>query len=905
MPVPDINSIQNVAPVNMFGGPLGAPTGYPSGISPITTAGVNSLDATGDFEAVPITGSGNVPLVIPTMSQSVTPIENIDYVNCSSRYAIARTGLTGSVTAIANVNGNPKKCQFKIGGVPKEYSFISQTGIVGVSAALVLQPGSGTLGGPSVLPADGPAIAIPTFTSLTVTTPVTCQLTGTPTPAQITAVSTERALTGFGSSIQYGQIVTNDTCEYKITSDNTLPFARTFQTVSFYSEPSGLRLKSISNSNPVGSTFAYFKSVNVKPTFIDDYMALLQFMRYTWNRQFYIKEPTNTRYWKMGRISRIGILANDDAIVFEAESSLYGSAGSLDVQSYMATRYFKITPRINTSSGTDPNNYTSSPYPISNISIYKSEDSATSFGPYRVSAVPTLPPTSADQYSKICTYNGINHNTAWYDLNGTGTAPTTAPPSTYVVMAVDTPLTYGYYNMVRFTVTSSASPDRAEITRFMFYDTEIGTGGTTIYKYIPIRNANVEIEGILSNYPLVEKGKPTCDPGFVEVIDPRTGIALCIYNGTGTSQYTQATPCNSGDTTISGPVGPSGGQYVCLRPLTYTKAADFACGIGYFGAVSGTVCNLIGDFNDVIDDPSFLFNTNQAIPRLRIPLNKKVTIRFNKMVHISGFSFITGSSGTLPLKWTLEGSVNGINWRTIHCQNTIYNYSNANPRVNSSQEGITSFFTPGIFLINQTGSSGNSCAPSSTTYVPQATTGPVTTAGYSQNNLQAYNNTATNIAEGFQSTVPDSKRIQIFKFKILETYDPTSKFVHMSQLDFLTRSGRVPKSAIKLSNLQGSRKSPKEGVGALLEGPQRRWVDYNKSDITIQITGVSEPIIGFRFSIPQDVLSPMGAMPIEWVMYGSYDRQSWVTLHEFSGVQLPLVNSFATIVFKFNSPVIV
>jgi hypothetical protein len=153
------------------------------------------------------------------------------------------------------------------------------------------------------------------------------------------------------------------------------------------------------------------------------------------------------------------------------------------------------------------------------------------------------------------------------------------------------------------------------------------------------------------------------------------------------------------------------------------------------------------------------------------------------------------------------------------------------------------------------------------------------------------------------SQIPEPKRIQFLKFKILGTHDPSSKFVHMSQFEILTRSGKIPNSILRLSNLQGSRNSPKEGINSLLEDRTRRWVDYNKSDIIIQILGKRDPITGFRFSIPDGVKSPMNAMPIEWIMYGSYDNRNWIVLHDFNELSLPLINSFATVVFKFDKEI--
>jgi len=569
----------------------------------------------------------------------------------------------------------------------------------------------------------------------------------------------------------------------------------------------------------------------------------------------------------MGNITNIGILAEDDAVVFEAESAIFGSYGEFDVRGYSPKRYFKITPRINTDSGV-----ADSPYTINNIGIYKSEDSADSFGTYRVAAVPT-----AAQYTQICTYNGKNYSGPWYDSYGTGLPPQDAPPATYVVQNVNTPLMYGIYNMVRFTVKAAGAEGRAELARIMFYDT---SGSTYVYQRVP--NASVEIQDISSNYLLVERGKNSCDKNYRSIVDPETTLVECIYVGNGSRSYTQSTPCNTGDITESS----ASGSYNCLSvtQTTYTKPADVACGIGYFGTTAGTTCTLTGDFQTVTQDPSYMFNLNQAVPRLRLAINKAMTINFNKRVHIAGFSFITGSAGTVPYQWTLEGSVNGITWATIHCQTTNYQYVGARVPAGSTTP-VLSFFTPGIF----TTSVLNVCGDSTTT-------GPFTSVGgYSANNLPVYKNMAGNIAEGFKGGILRTKYApQKFKLRILETYDPNSKFVHMSSLEFYTKSGRV--KSPQLSNLQGSRNSPKEGVTALLEGRERRWVDYNKSDINIRIEG-EPPITGFRFSIP-DVPNAMAAMPIHWIMYDGSNK----IVHEFEGTSLPLINNFATIVFKFAGP---
>jgi len=871
MPVPNISSIMNFSSLNVFG-----------------------TVPRGQIDTINTSQTGIVGLSSVTLNASGTPFrqltgpltETTDYINCLSKYAMAsiyRLGVTGSVTAVKNIDA--KTCAINIGGVQRQFEFIPQTSVVGITAPLVASPAPGTT-----------ASNLSTIPTLNITS------LSTLTSASAISCSSEsiKQLTGLSQLIVASKTVSQNTCEYKITANNSLPFANTFQRASFYTgsltniSGTDIHLASLTNSNPATSPFAYFQNIN--STFINDYMALLQFCRYTWNAQFYSKTPKNTSYWKIGKILAIGVLANDDAFVIEAKSSLFGQYGSLDIRDY-ATRYFKFSPRINTLNGIDPNNYSVSPFRIDSISIYKSEDSDTTFGPYR--AGPFIPTDS--QYDSICTYLDQNYNNKWFDLSGgTGTPPSTAPPATYTVQPIETSLTYGYYNQVRFTVTKSqmsGTGARAEVASLMFYDISGYTSTyQPIYAYTPIINGTVKLQNVSSTYFLAETGKPTCDVGFRAIMDPEINQTLCIYEGNISASYTQSTPCNTGDTTLS----KINNMYSCvtITTPTYTKIAGVACGIGYFGDINGTVCSLTGNFQQVIQNPSLIFNTNAAVPRLRVSVNESVTIHFNTILHIAGFSFITGSSGTLPLQWTLEGSMNGISWATIHCQRVDYNYAGASPKsVNGTR--ITSFFTPGIFLTNQKDSSRGSCTSIG------VTTGQMTDLGYSVYNVPSYTTMASNIQEGFQGQrayrSKVQKRIQILKFKILETYDPNSKFVHMSQLEFLTSSGKIPNSIIRLSNLQGSRNSPKEGITAILEGTNRRWVDYNKSDVLIQFTEPTDPIIGFRFCVPQGVPSAMNAMPVEWTLSGSYDRQTWKVLHEYSSTSLPLVNSFATIVFKLDT----
>jgi hypothetical protein len=44
----------------------------------------------------------------------------------------------------------------------------------------------------------------------------------------------------------------------------------------------------------------------------------------------------------------------------------------------------------------------------------------------------------------------------------------------------------------------------------------------------------------------------------------------------------------------------------------------------------------------------------------------------------------------------------------------------------------------------------------------------------------------------------------------------------------------------------------------------------------------------------------MAAMPIQWIMYDGSNN----IVHEYEGASLPLINNFATVVFKINNTVV-
>lgn len=881
---------------------------------PDTTAKPNDITSAAPFTNSQTSENSQVSMpASPIKFNSSSLVESIDYINCNSGYARAITGVSS-----LSQNG-----AFSCQGPSSGYTFGAPSTVGAVPQMLV--------------PADVKA------------------LSGLPA-ANISDFKTDaiKALTGFSNQIKESMIISNDTCEYRISDNYTLPFEKTFQRVSFYTDGT-TKLKSIVAANPSTSPYAYFKTSNTDGVtqtfdnnFVTNYMTLLKYLRYTWNQNFYTTSPGKTgptayaQGWKIGTISKIGILDNEDAIVFEAQSCKFGSFGPLDIREDTQLHYFRFTLRINPEG-------TFTDHRGVKVSIYDLSDSSTPFGTYRFSS------TSIDQ-TTIATYGNpeINYSGVWYDTDPTQlyeddartkpndpAAPTTnAPPNPpFSIKTAAHALTFGYYTQFRFKITSSSDsstvnrpanrPIRGEITRIMFYThtckvdtsdpTKCATPLVDLYKYVPMDSAKVSVQDLSSNYVLALSGKPKCDTGFNDITDPVTSMVICDMVNP---------PPNS----------------------SYNFVDGNACGIGYFGNKRTGRCDLIGDFSLVTQEPRVITNVNLGGPRLRLILNKWLTINIGTLTYINGFSFITGASDKLPLRWVLEGTVNGKTWAELHTPPGTENYQYT-PQ-NRNAEGITSFFCPGIFIVNpntdkksgkytdgwgdKTFSTKDNQVATYTSYMsktynensgegfqnqrrvpPGFVLQPVTPRDYTDR--MNFSESPANLPSSYilpleQTETPRAaqtqitqkrRRMQILKFKILGMQNSASKFVHLSQLEFLTGSKKIPSNCIKFSNPQGSRKTPKEGTDALFAGPERRWVDYNKSDLLIQFNLEilpDEPITGFRFFVPQGVPNSLDAIPSKWIMYGSYDKYNWIPIHEQDG-PVRLIYSAVTAVFQFNKEI--
>ena len=239
-----------------------------------------------------------------------------------------------------------------------------------------------------------------------------------------------------------------------------------------------------------------------------------------------------------------------------------------------------------------------------------------------------------------------------------------------------------------------------------------------------------------------------------------------------------------------------------------------------------------------------------------------MTIDFNEINSVNTFSFILGSSYNRPLQWTLQGSINNIDWMNLYIQSTDFPYATT-----VTPGNVTSFFNPGYFLFSFSNAGVLSNTRVSTTQVAQ----------YLQQG-------STETVEGFKDPESKKLRMRTLRWKIVETQQPNAPYVHVSMLRFFTEAGLVPIETMKITNPHGSRRSAVNGPAAILSDQEgKRWIDYNKSELLITFDLAKLPsnlIHGFQFTIPSGVTDAKDYLPARWLLEGSYDGRFWIPLHK-------------------------
>ena len=620
--------------------------------------------------------------------------------------------------------------------------------------------------------------------------------------------------------------------EYRITTSDKLDFGKTYIRAGFYTDSvlGSPQLAYLVPANPLDSPNAFFAQAR-------DYTALTnQFLSY-WNTTFTKNKNVGN---KIGTITGYSISRADDSITFKATSATFGELGPDDIQYYYPVTFYKVYFRI-------PYNGGSSPI------MYKMEPTPKTFGPEGGSQGSPGPFTTISVSGGGGTSGGSADN--------------------YIVQSpIQISANQNKFRSFKFTVTKVAqdtanppnSRTRAEIARINFWSmttaSTSGTSGSTpTFAGANINSAQVEVAGTYSNYT---SKTGTCKPGYTAHTNPTNDALIeCIA-----------------DVDQSYPAASDG------------RGAYVACGIGYYGPIEYTSssgqpemrCVPTGYFQDVLN-PAFI-NANMYVPRLRLDVNQTLTVDLNSIQRVDAFSFIIGSTYNRPLRWTLQGSINNIDWVYLYNQQTDFTY-------NVAAGKKYSFYDPGFFIFSP-----------STGSMPTSQLGSAPLA-ITQRPMQTQLTEETR--EGFLNPDATKKRLRHLRWKIMETQKPSAPYVHASMLQFHTKAGPIPADAVKISNPLGTRRKPTDAPTALLSGSiERRWVDYNKSDLLIMLDLTKlpgNPIYGFQFAVPANVEKSVDFVPARWILEGSYDGRTWVVLHEKS--DRARIMDGASPIYKFSEQI--
>jgi hypothetical protein len=304
------------------------------------------------------------------------------------------------------------------------------------------------------------------------------------------------------------------------------------------------------------------------------------------------------------------------------------------------------------------------------------------------------------------------------------------------------------------------------------------------------------------------------------------------------------------------------------------------------------------------------FGPNIGTPRLKLNIGQYLYIDLNNLEKIDYFDFMTGVQNARPLQWLLQGSIIGgtdnNEWIDIHSTAGDYSYEIERRRTDGSYDNKYSFLHTRYFAIlptsttsdatkNEYRSVGRNYMFDPSTYngagnVSEAFQNPtildVPTQPKFRRRVPVLENSFTLPLKSILSTVDErmpfqkEKRIQYLRFKIINTRNSKSPYIHMSQLNFITPLGSLPSTHYKITNPMGIH--PLKGTGPeSLSIPGKRWVSSNFQPLLIKFsTYPATTIQGFQFSVPDNVENSFDAIPCEWIMEGSYDGRLWEIYHK-------------------------
>jgi len=765
----------------------------------------------------------------------------LDYIDCSSKYAINLMNTAG-ITGVGNIN--EKKCNIQTATGFKVFNFKRVDGIYVLDGAATT-----ATTGVGIKP-----VSYPTIPSLTLT----------PNIASDADCMNSKYTTATGMSplIQSGKKVNANTCEYSVSPLDTLPFGDTFKTVSFYNEIDGtsIGIGSMTSSIPATSKYTFIPSGTTMQSLVQSpdgsaASTLRGMFISTYNSVYYTNvtaTKTNPQQ-RVGKVNSIGYDPSKDALIISAKYTKIGPESYYDVYDWNPSTIFQVV-------------YRNSAAPIIySIDILPAIPAGITLRPLTAAAL--------NNDDDVIARDPVDF------LEGRGTGPG-------AIGFNDEP---NRFKMIRFSLKDSSLP-YYEIYRLNFYTFTSGLPYEIRYdcaikspkvSLADLTTASVYLTDLTGNSNLLVKKYMNitamqCPTPYNNGIDPATNIAECVLDIT----------------------------KITNNSLYAYPQTSQVCGIGY--TKQGEQCILNNNFQDLIQNYCGA-TPSVGSPRLRIYPGQRIIVDFNSYKYIHGYNFITGAQGKEPKNWTVEYSINGLQWAPLH---SITNY-NQYP----TDRGINQFLETPIFTTIRSTSSW----PTPPSTIPVTRIAVVPTAvveGFDMDRKHHFTRPSIppplflrqeplyrNPASVTPDFITNNRRMSYLRFRTLETMDSASKFVNMSMFRLYSATEPVSTDGFKFSNFEGSRKLASEGPEALLaDTTYRRWVDYNKSPLILNINTTDLPeIVGFRFWIP-NAPNSRAAIPGRWLLEGSYDGRSWEILHDMSKEKAEYRND-STTVYIFSKPI--
>jgi hypothetical protein len=548
---------------------------------------------------------------------SLNPVSPIDFIDCTSQYALRDAWNQAGTTVTSVENKDPYTC---IVNNTIGLRYTKQNGVYTYA---------GRDTGPiTSVPANRKTVNVTTAPNLNLTTPI----------ANDAACRTRNDLLDALSSINLTSVdakqVNINTCEYRTTARDDVAFQNTFRRVQFYQESqTSVGIQSIQPASPADSPYRYQFDGQPLSNLLTNTRFQTMISSLTkpyWNtrndtsvtpRDITVRDADGristigTYRQRMGAIQKMGYKASEDALILETKFATIGPLNDMyDIRSYTESQQFKILLRST----------------ITGANIFSMTKDSGNTGLTSVAAADT-------------------------DANVKTITQFLTPPAGSSMPK---------FRMVRLRV---ATPQVSEISRINFYKIDPADTPASVAFTCPAVNSDGTMQQAAAA-PIQAFSIPTKTTVSITDYDDRAllqpsyylqGDTTCPATYTqGLDLYTRFSTCTLDWRRLAAK----------NQPLySYAKPSEASCQIGYEPNTTNpnaTQCELNYTFKDLIGD-----GTNgsycrlpmaTAIKRTKLSPSQSVIIDFGDDVDFNAISITSGAATRLPTSISVDISVSGV-----------------------------------------------------------------------------------------------------------------------------------------------------------------------------------------------------------------------------------------------------